>query len=76
MADISKIQIPGDVTIYNLKDSTAIASITISGNQLTYTTRGGTVSSPITIPTGTTIICSNTEPSSPAIGTLWFKVEE
>lgn len=76
MADISKIQIPGDVTIYNLKDLTAIASITISGNQLTYTTRSGTVSSPIALPIGTTVICSGTEPTSPATGTIWFKIEE
>lgn len=75
MADISKIKVPGDTTTYNLKDSTAIASITINGNQLTYTTRSGTTSSPITLPAGTTVICSDTEPASPVTGTIWFKVE-
>ena len=73
MANLSQVELNG--TTYDLKDSTAIASITISGNQLTYTTRNGATSSPIILPTGTTVICSNTQPTSPAAGTIWFKIE-
>ena len=40
MADIKTITLP-DGTIYNIKDANALATLSISGNVLTGTTRGG-----------------------------------
>lgn len=41
MADIKTITIP-DGTTYNIKDANALATLSITGNILTGTTRGGT----------------------------------
>ena len=50
MADISKIN-PGNGTTYTIKDASALATLSISGNVLTGTTRGG-ASVNVTLPSG------------------------
>jgi len=40
MADISSIKLPNNTTL-NIKDSTAVASLSFSGHTITATSRGG-----------------------------------